>query len=296
MRVIGLAGAVADPDHVAGRRVPVAGGGIDAGQRLLVAEQQRLVAGVEVGLAQRVVGLRRDADRAHEVHGLGDAVGQRLVALALRAVGDEAHHPAMHVLEAGVAALRESAQKVERRGGLTVSHLLARRIGHARGRVEVGAVDDVAAVGGQRHAVLGLVVGRARLGELAGDAADLHHGLGAGEGQDDRHLQEHAEEVADVVRAMLGEAFGAVPALEQERIARGDLGELLLQLARLTCKNERRKGRETAFDILEQGRVRIGRDLADRLVSPRIRRPFRHCLDPELGAGMLHAGFVSPLI
>ncbi len=245
------------------------------------------MAGVEVGLAQRVVGLRRDAHRAHEIHGLGDAVGQRLVAFALRAVGDEAHHPAMYVLEAGIAALREGAKKVERRRGLAVSHLLTRRIGHTRGGVEVGAVDDVATVGGQRHAVLGLVVGRARLGELAGDAADLHHRLGAGEGQNDRHLQEYAEEVADVVRAMFGKAFGAVAALEEERIARGNLGELLLQLARLTCKNERRKGRETAFDILEHGSVRIGRNLLDGLVSPRIRRPFRHCLDPELGAGLL---------
>ena len=47
MGVVGLARAVADPDHVAGGRVPVAGGRIEAGHRLLVAEQQRLVAGVE---------------------------------------------------------------------------------------------------------------------------------------------------------------------------------------------------------------------------------------------------------
>ena len=158
----------------------------------------------------------------HEVHGLGDAVGQRLVALALRAVGDEAEHPAMHVLEAGVAALREGAQQVERRRRLPVGHLLARRIGNARLLVELGAVDDVAAVGRQRHAVLGLVVGRARLGELAGDAADLHHRLRAGEGQHHRHLQEDAEEVADVVGAMLGEAFGAIAALEQECVTGSD--------------------------------------------------------------------------
>ena len=89
--------------------------------------------------------------------------------------------------------------------------------------------------------------GRARLGELAGDAADLHHRLRAGEGQHDRHLQEDAEEVADVVGAMLGKALGAVAALQQEGLAGRDLGELLLQLARLTCKNQRRKGRETGL-------------------------------------------------
>src|SRR6476660_9668000 len=47
--VIELAGAVADPDHMARCRVPVASRRIDAGESLLVAEQQRLVAGVEIG-------------------------------------------------------------------------------------------------------------------------------------------------------------------------------------------------------------------------------------------------------
>src|SRR6478735_11741502 len=46
--VIELAGAVADPDHMARCRVPVAGRRIDAGEGLLVAEQQRLMAGVEI--------------------------------------------------------------------------------------------------------------------------------------------------------------------------------------------------------------------------------------------------------
>ncbi len=188
----------------------------------------------------------------------------------------------MHVLEAGIAALREGAQKVERRRRLPVGHLLARRIGHARLRVELDAVDDVAAIARQRHAVDRLVVGRARLGELAGDAADLHHRLGAGEGQHHRHLQEHAEEVADVVRAMLGEAFGAIAALQEEPVSGSDGSKLLLQLARLTCKNQRRKGRETGLGLLERSHVRIGRHLLDRLCSPGIRRPFRHFSTQQL--------------
>ncbi len=52
MAVIELTGAVADPDHVARGRVPVAGGRIDARKSLLVAEQQRFVAGVDIGRAQ----------------------------------------------------------------------------------------------------------------------------------------------------------------------------------------------------------------------------------------------------
>ena len=142
--------------------------------------------------------------------------------------------------------------------------------------VELDAVDDVAAIARQRHAVDRLVVGRARLGELAGDAADLHHRLGAGEGQHHRHLQEHAEEVADVVRAMLGEAFGAIAALQKEPVSGSDGSKLLLQLARLTCKNQRRKGGETGLGFLERSHVRIGWNLLDRLCPPGIRRPFRH--------------------
>ena len=44
--------------------------------RLLVAEQQRLVAGVEIGRAQLGMALEVEAAGAHEVERLGDAVGQ----------------------------------------------------------------------------------------------------------------------------------------------------------------------------------------------------------------------------
>jgi hypothetical protein len=47
-----LAGALADPEHVGRAVVPVAGERVLAGQRLLVAEDERLVAGVEVDLVE----------------------------------------------------------------------------------------------------------------------------------------------------------------------------------------------------------------------------------------------------
>ena len=92
----------------------------------------------------------------------------------------------------------------------------------ARG-VEGDAVDIVAAIGGQGHAAARLRVGGAGLGELAGDAAHLHHRHAGGKGQDDRHLQQHAEGVADIVGMEFGEAFGAVAALQQESLAFGHL-------------------------------------------------------------------------
>ena len=63
---------------------------------------------------------RIEPDRAHEAERLGDAVGQFLIARGLRAVLDETQHPAMRVLEIGIAARREGAQQIQRRGRLAI--------------------------------------------------------------------------------------------------------------------------------------------------------------------------------
>jgi hypothetical protein len=65
-------------------------------------------------------------------------------------------------------------------------------------------------------------------------------GSAAGVGQHDRHLQQHAEGVADIVGMELGEAFGAVAALQQEGLALGDLAEAGFQVARFAGKHQRR--------------------------------------------------------
>jgi hypothetical protein len=92
------------------------------------------------------------------------------------------------------------------------------RIRCARRRRELVAVDAGATVAWQlrrrcvsRSAMCGL-------GELAGDAADLDHRQRRPKGQHDRRLQEHAEEVANVVGAAFREALGA--ALEGGRSLR----------------------------------------------------------------------------
>ena len=214
-----------------------------------------------------------EPDGAHEAQGLGDVLGDLLVAVPGRAVLDEAEIPPMHMLEIGVAALREGAQQVERCRRLPIGHQHAMRIGNARGLGELDAVDDVAAIARQLLAVLRLGRRRARLGELAGDAADLHHRRAAGIGQHHRHLQEHAEEIADGVGAMLGEALGAIAALQQKRLARGDPGELGLQLARLAGEHQRREGRKLLLDVVERGPVGINRDLLDRPRAPAVWAP-----------------------
>ena len=59
MGAVDLAGAVAEPQQMGRAVVPVAGRRIDAGQRLLIGQEQRLVRGVELGLADLRRGVAR---------------------------------------------------------------------------------------------------------------------------------------------------------------------------------------------------------------------------------------------
>src|SRR4029077_3616693 len=113
------------------------------------------------------------------------------------------------------------------------------------------------------------------LSELPGDAAELHHRRTAGVSKHHGHLQQHAEEIADGVGAMLGEALGTVAALEQEGLAGGYPRKLRLQLPRLAGENERRKGGELLLDLGELLGIRIGRNLLDRLRAPTVGAPSR---------------------
>ena len=226
--VVELAGALADPDEVTGHVVRRVRAGVDPGQGVLVLEHQRLVAAVEVD-AVELVGI--GADRLHEGQRALDLAGHLLVALADRGLADEVGVPGVHLAEVGVPAGDEGADEVERRGrGVVDVH---QRCGsRVRTRGEVEAVHGVAAVRRQRDAVAGLEVGRPGLGVLAGDPADLHDGTG-GVRQHDRHLQEDAELVADVVGGDAGKGLGAVAALEQEGLAAGDGGDLRLEVVAL---------------------------------------------------------------
>ena len=77
------------------------------------------------------------------------------------------------------------------------------------------------------------------LGELPGDAPDLHDRHAQRVGQHDRHLQDDAQLLPDVVGRELLERLGAVAGLEQERVAGGDLGQRRLQRAGLAGEHQR---------------------------------------------------------
>src|SRR6266436_1518520 len=155
---------------------------------------------------------------------------------------------------------------------------LALRVRPTRRLVKLDAVDDVAAVAWQFLAVPLLHRRRAGLCELPGDAADFHHRHCSGIGEHHRHLQEDAQEVADivgadVVGAVLGEGFGAIATLQQESLSRRDAAERFLQAAGFARKHERRKGRKALFHRGERLLVRIFGNLGDRLLPPAVARP-----------------------
>ncbi len=111
-----------------------------------------------------------------------------------------------------------------------------------------------------------LGVGGSGLGELSGHAADLHDGHAHREREYDRHLEDDAELLPDVVSGEVVEALGAVSGLEQEGVAGGDSGEGRLQRARLAGEHQRGHRR----DLLEGGVVLAlvgpGRLVLDRQV------------------------------
>ena len=196
MRAVELAGALTDPEEVAGDVVRRLGARVDPGHRVLVVEEQPLVAGVEVD-AVELVGI--GPDRLHEGQGPVDLGGHHLVALAHRRLAHEVGVPGVHLAQVCVAAGHEGTNQVEGRGRGVVDVHQPLRIGHAGLGGEVEAVDGVAAVGRQGQPLPGLEVGRARLGVLAGDPAHLHHRHRGRVGQHHGHLEEHPQLVAHVV-------------------------------------------------------------------------------------------------
>jgi len=79
-----------------------------------------------------------------------------------------------------------------------------------------------------------------------------------------RHLQQHAEGIADVIGAEIGKTLGTIAALQQERATFRNLGQGLLQAPRFAREYQGRHGFERVFGVLKGRRVRVFRHLADR--------------------------------
>ena len=250
----------------------------------LVSEQQRLVAGVDVDLAQTGVRLDVHPAGAHELQRPLDVARDLLVAAALRARRHELLGPGVHAVEGGEPALGERPQQVQRRGRLMVG------LHEAVGRGDPGrgggrrVVHAVAAEHGDLVVADQLGERRPGLGELTGDPADLHDRHPHRVHEDDRHLEDHAQLLTDVVGGEVLEALGAVACLEQERVAGRDLRQPGLQRTRLPGEHQRRKSLDLLECPLEVAVVGPLGLLPGGMVVPRGRCP-RRCHDGEPTGG-----------
>ena len=149
--------------------------------------------------------------------------------------------PAVHAAQVGEPAGDERPGQVEDRRGGVVDLEQPLRVGLAGLRGEREPVDRVAAVGRQGDALPGLGGRAARLGELAGQPADLHDRHLGGVGQHHGHRQQRAQLALDVGRGHPVEGLGAVPALQEKASPAATLAILLPQLVALAGEDQRRQ-------------------------------------------------------
>ena len=133
------------PEHVGRAVVPVAGQRVAPGERLLVVEDQRLVAGPEVDLVEGVLAGEVDAAGVHEPQGAVDPLGDVLEAPPLGRGGHELLVPGVDLAEVGEPALGEGPQQVEGGHRLLVGGHQPARVGHPCRPLGQVVVDHVAA-------------------------------------------------------------------------------------------------------------------------------------------------------
>ena len=147
---------------------------------------------------------------------------------------------------------------------------------------ELGRVDDVAAIARQRDAAARLGVGRARLGVLAGDAADADHRLAQRRGPAPGSSAAGSSAFGDRVRAAVVEALGAVAALQQERLPPCASASCCFSALDLPRRDERRQRAQFVQHACER-RHPDSRLLQRRPAAPGLRETSRW-------AGLRHEG------
>jgi hypothetical protein len=149
----------------------------------------------------------------------------------------------------------------------------ALRIGASCFGRERRRVDEIAAVARQRRAVARLGIGRTRLGVLAGETADAHHGQLQAMHEHEAHLQHDLEAVGDQRRGAVVEALRAITALQEEAMALRRVREQCLQRQDFPRRDQRRQVAQLGKRDFEFGGIRIDRLLQTGTFPPRVRRP-----------------------
>ena len=145
VRAAELTRALADPQQVRGAVVPLVGEAVAPGERLLVAEQQRLVRRVEVDLVELVLCVQVDAARGHEPERAVDLSGEQRRSGAPRGWRRRTRGSTRDTREVGEPTLGERPQQVEGGRGLMVRAHEPLGIGPAGRGLEREVVDHVAA-------------------------------------------------------------------------------------------------------------------------------------------------------
>ena len=143
--------------------------------------------------------------------------------------------------QVGKTALGEGPDQVERRRGLVV----APRPGagdRAAGASSLNATSLTMWPRNEGSATPSTisVFDRAGLGELAGDAADLHHGHARRVGEHHRHLEDDPQLLPDRVGAKVPKDSAQSPAWSRNALPVGNVGQVARQVAGLTGEDQRR--------------------------------------------------------
>ena len=190
--------------------------------------------------------------------------------------------PVLGVVQVGEAAVDQGADEVEGERRALVAAQQAVGIGGARLRRERRAVDEVAAVGGQRHARRASRRRRSAAWRTGRRCARRGSPALARPCTSTRLICSRILSLAAIdVGAALVEALGAVAALEQEALAAGGLGELPLSTSTSHEVTSGGSAASSAERPRQRGRVGVGRLLQGRLGSPGVGGPVGHRLQAQ---------------
>ena len=145
----------------------------------------------------------------------------------------------------GAARGGETGRRSDR---LHVSADHSLRIGPAARCLERNAINDIAAIGGQRLASVRLGLGTSRLGELASNASDFDERPVYGWLDLRRHVVEQADNTGNLLGNRVIETLGAVPALQKETASPSEPGRGLSQLQGIFDRDDRSGAVQPRFD------------------------------------------------
>ncbi len=204
----------ADPRKVCAEVVPSFTPWHLASHRLLVRQEERFVACEEVDPAD----FRgpNPGQGLHESERVGDTLHHLLVFPCTRRVCNKLEVPVFGVVEVGKPTVDKRADKIQGQRSVFVATQHPLRIRDTVSGGEIRAVDDLATVSRQGHAITLFGVRAAWFGVLAGKSTDSGDAAFEPEGQQQAHLKEDLELVGDDLRRTLVESFGAGAPLEKE--------------------------------------------------------------------------------